>query len=311
MIVSVCLNAALDVTYHVAQLRPGDSVRVDELRERAGGKGINVARAVHQQGVSGAVCGFAGGATGAAIRADLAACGVQSRLTPIRGDSRRTITVVSPQEATVLLEPGPQIDAQEWAALCEQFRDLLAGAAVAVCAGSLPLGAPGDAYAQLCRMAHTAGVAVLVDASGPALLHAVAAGADVARVNAAEAAETLVRPVDSVTSARAAARCLVESGARAAVVSRGRFPAVAVTPAGDFAVHPPAVPAGNPTGAGDAFAATLAVGLARGSAWPAMLADSAAVACAAVAEPDAGRYDPARASALCHAVRVTELQRCR
>ena len=50
--------------------------------------------------------------------------------------------------------------------------------------------------------------------------------------------------------------------------------------------------AGNPTGAGDAFTACLATGLAAGDDWPEMLRRSSAVAAAAVARPLAGEFDP-------------------
>ncbi|MER6668710.1 1-phosphofructokinase, partial [Amycolatopsis japonica] len=44
MIVTVTPNTALDVTYTVDGLRAGDVHRVREVRHRAGGKGVNVAR---------------------------------------------------------------------------------------------------------------------------------------------------------------------------------------------------------------------------------------------------------------------------
>jgi tagatose 6-phosphate kinase len=70
MIVAVCLNPAIDITYTVAQLRPGTSHRVLEVRRRAGGKGVNVAAILHQQGVDAVVTGPRGGSTGADRHAD-------------------------------------------------------------------------------------------------------------------------------------------------------------------------------------------------------------------------------------------------
>ncbi len=64
MILTVTLNLALDVTYHVADFEPGSAVRVEDVARRAGGKGVNVARVLqalrHEVTVSGMVGGFTG-----------------------------------------------------------------------------------------------------------------------------------------------------------------------------------------------------------------------------------------------------------
>ena len=50
MILTVTPNVALDITYRVDQLTPGSSHRVRGVKERAGGKGINVASVLHALG---------------------------------------------------------------------------------------------------------------------------------------------------------------------------------------------------------------------------------------------------------------------
>ena len=64
MIATVTLNAALDVTYEVDELRPDEMHRVRAVHERAGGKGINVARILHARGRAVTCLGLVGGATG-------------------------------------------------------------------------------------------------------------------------------------------------------------------------------------------------------------------------------------------------------
>ena len=76
MILTVTLNAALDVTYGVAELTPRSSIRVGTVSRRAGGKGINVARVLHQLGHATVVTGLVGGSVGDAIVADLEAPGI-------------------------------------------------------------------------------------------------------------------------------------------------------------------------------------------------------------------------------------------
>jgi fructose-1-phosphate kinase PfkB-like protein len=80
MILTVTPNVALDITYRVDQLTPGLSHRVRSVEERAGGKGVNVARALHALGHDTFVLGLVGGATAGAITTDLARGGLGQEL---------------------------------------------------------------------------------------------------------------------------------------------------------------------------------------------------------------------------------------
>ncbi len=144
MIVTVTLNAALDVAYDVEALVPHATHRVLEVRARAGGKGVNVARVLRQLGQDAVVTGLAGGHTGTLIRADLAASGLPDALVPISRESRRTLAIVSRRDggATLLNEPGPQVREEEWAGLLARFDRLLAAAQAVMLSGSLPVGVP-------------------------------------------------------------------------------------------------------------------------------------------------------------------------
>ncbi|MEU0369733.1 1-phosphofructokinase family hexose kinase [Streptomyces sp. NPDC006283] len=289
MILTVTLNAALDVTYGVDSLLPRTSHRVDSTYERAGGKGINVARVLAARGHPVAVTGLAGGPTGTVLRDELRTAGLRDELLPIAGDSRRTLTVVSHDDgdATVFNETGPQVEPAEWESFTAHFASLLRGVAVVVLSGSLPPGLPPDAYATLVRTAGAAGAATVVDTSGPALLDALGAGPDVVKPNAAEL--TAVTGREDVAAAAAELRVL---GARAVVASSGADGLHAVTGAGTWRAVPPEQLAGNPTGAGDACVAALAAGLAAGAPWPEVLREAVALSAAAVPCPMAGDIDP-------------------
>jgi len=66
LILTVTLTLAVDVTYGVDRIRTGETTRVSTVEHRAGGKGVNVARVLHELGQEVAVCGFAGGSRGSA-----------------------------------------------------------------------------------------------------------------------------------------------------------------------------------------------------------------------------------------------------
>jgi tagatose 6-phosphate kinase len=285
VILAVTLNAALDVTYDVDALVPHETHRVRGVRTRAGGKGVNVARVLRALGHEVVVSGLAGGATGAAIRADLAAAGLPDALVPIGGESRRTVTVVSAADgdATLFNEPGPAVRDAEWAAFTDRFAGLAAGAAAVVLSGSLPPGVPPDAYAQL--VAATDALTV-VDADGPVLAAALVARPDLVKPNAAELAA-----VAGHADPHGGAAGLRARGAGAVVASLGADGLLAVTADGAWRARPPRRVAGNPTGAGDACVAALTAGLVAGTAWPDLLRDAVSLSASAVAAPVAGDVD--------------------
>lgn len=289
MILTVTLNAALDVTYAVPALVEGVSHRVDDVHTRAGGKGVNVARVLHGFGYDVLTTGLVGGPSGDRFLADLDAAGVAHSFAPVRGESRRTVTVVSGETggATVLNEPGPPVDTAEWQAFLAHFVSLLDGTQVVVCSGSLPPGVPVDAYGQVCRTAAARGVPVVLDAHGPALLEALPAGPALVKPNRDELIATTGHG-----DVPAGAAHLRELGAGGVVVSLGAEGLLALTPRGSWCAAPSGAVRGNPTGAGDAAVAALAAGHADGADWPERLVRAVAWSVAAVREPYAGQVDP-------------------
>ncbi|WP_282692229.1 1-phosphofructokinase family hexose kinase [Streptomyces sp. CC208A] len=302
MIVTVTLNAALDITHRVDRLRPHSAHRVRAVGARAGGKGVNVSRVLHALGLPTLVTGLAGGPTGEAVRRELREAELPERLTRIDGETRRTVAVVDEHtgDTTTLLEPGPVVRPDEWRSFLTDFDTCVDRASAVVLSGSLPPGLPEDAYATLVRAARARGVPAILDTSGPALRAALAAGPALVKPNADELAEATGEPDPPPASGRGyprlallgAAEALRAAGAEAVVASLGPDGLLAVTPSGAWRAAPPERLRGNPTGAGDAAVAALARGLTAGVSWPRRLADAVALSAAAVAAPLAGSYDP-------------------
>jgi tagatose 6-phosphate kinase len=303
VILTVTLNAALDITYRLDRVRPHASNRVRETAQRAGGKGVNVARVLAALGHEAVVTGLAGGATGAALRAELRAAGLPEALLPINGESRRTVAVVEDAagDATLYLEPGPVVSPGEWAAFLTHYEHLLDSAAAVVLSGSLPAGLPEDAYAALVARAGERGVPAVLDADGAALTAGAAAGPALVKPNAHELAAAT-----GTDDPWAGAAALAAGGAEAVVVSLGPAGLLARTPEGAWRARLPERAHGNPTGAGDAAVAALTAGLLDGTPWPERLAHAAALSAAAVLAPLAGGFDAAAYHRLLPRVEVRE-----
>ncbi|MEU5915638.1 1-phosphofructokinase family hexose kinase [Streptomyces sp. NPDC047141] len=303
MILTVTLNTALDLTYRVPALVPHASHRVTQVIERPGGKGLNVARVLAALGYETVATGFAGGATGATLRDLLAQTPVRDELVGTAGPTRRTVAVVDTAsgDTTQLNEPGPSVTAAEWTAFRARFSELLGGAAAVALCGSLPPGIHVGAYAELIRLARTAGVPVLLDTSGEPLRRGIAARPDLVKPNAEELAQ--------LTGAREPHRATRDArrrGAHAVISSLGPEGLLAATPEGLWRAAPPAAVRGNPTGAGDSAVAGLLSGLVDGTSWPDRLTRAVALSAATVLSPVAGEFDPAAYEELLPRVKVVE-----
>ncbi|MGY4719690.1 hexose kinase [Naumannella cuiyingiana] len=299
-------NPAVDETYQVA-LRPGETHRVRAPEVRAGGKGLNVARVVARAGRPVVAIAPVDELHLAQFGDQLRASGVTPELVQVTGPTRRSIALVdtAADQATVLNEYGVPISRAEWAKLDDCLKWSMAKYAprVVVVSGSLPPDPPRNLFPEIIKYARASRARCIVDTSGPALLDAVAAGADLVKPNAEEVREATGES-DLATAVRALLDRSPDEGARA-LVSAGPDGLALFTKGrrGALVARPPERLRGNPTGAGDAAVAAAAVALC--SDWDDERLARTAVqwSSAAVLAPVAGELGPLTAPAR---IRVVE-----
>jgi 1-phosphofructokinase family hexose kinase len=191
MILTVTLNAAIDRTVAVPNFRLGHRHRAVESRTVAGGKGINVARALKLLGRPVIATGFAGGPAGNRLLEQMREEAVLTDFTRIAAETRINLAVIDPTsgEQTEIAERGPAVSPEEVEGFVDRLRYLADGARLCVIAGSLPPGAGEDLYARLVKELGECGVPVVLDAEGDAMLTGLRAGAAVVTPNEREAEE--------------------------------------------------------------------------------------------------------------------------
>jgi 1-phosphofructokinase/tagatose 6-phosphate kinase len=191
MILTVTLNAAIDRTVAVPNFRLGHRHRAVESRTVAGGKGINVARALRLLGRPVIATGFAGGPTGSRMMEQLRREAILTDFTWVAGETRINMAVVDPTsgEQTEINERGPAVSPEEVERFVERLRYLADGARICVLAGTLPPGAGEDLYARLVGELRERGVTVVLDSEGEPMLAGLRAGASVVTPNEREAEE--------------------------------------------------------------------------------------------------------------------------
>jgi 1-phosphofructokinase family hexose kinase len=191
MILTVTLNAAIDRTVAVPNFRLGHRHRAVESRTVAGGKGINVARALKLLGRPVIATGFAGGPTGNRLLEQLRKEAVLTDFTRIAAETRINLAVIDPTsgEQTEINERGPAVSPEEVEAFVQRVGYLADGAKLCVLAGTLPPGAGDDLYARLVKDLSERGLPVVLDAEGSSMLAGLRAGASIVTPNEREAEE--------------------------------------------------------------------------------------------------------------------------
>jgi tagatose 6-phosphate kinase len=304
VILSVALNAALDVTYDVERLSHGEATRVRTVETRPGGKGVNVAAVLAALGDDVTLAGFAGGCRGQRLRELLADAGLNERFVAIAGESRQTVVAIAEDGAFAEYdEPGPEVSHAEWECLLALWPAMVDDCASVVLAGSLPPGVPPDAYQVLISAARERNRPVVFDAGGAALRAGVAAGPDVVKLNRAELSSfdgAVLVDDESVVEAASAVRT---AGAGAVITTLGSDGAIALGDRWGYRIRQPER-VGSPVGAGDAFTAGL---VGAKASEPGRLAFAAALAASAVGLRGAGMVDLDVARRIVDDVEVTSL----
>ncbi len=286
MIVTLTPNPSLDRTITVDELLVGEVHRAHGLHIDAGGKGVNVSRALAANGLRTVAVLPASGAPAVEFASRLYADGVPHNFIALDGAVRTNITIVDAEGVTTKInEQGRVSTAADAKAMLDAVDRHIVGATWLVGCGSLPPGIDGSLYVGLIERARAQGVRVAIDTSGTALRKAVAASPDLIKPNHEELEELVRRPLPTLNDVLEAARGLVADGIVAVVVSLGEHGALAVD--ATHAVHASAVVSQpqSTVGAGDCLLAGLLAAIDTGASLADALASGVRWGAAAVALP--------------------------
>jgi 1-phosphofructokinase family hexose kinase len=222
MIVTVTLNAAIDKTLAVPNFRLGRRHRAVEQTTMAGGKGVNVARALKTLGQPVIATGVAGGYTGTRVIEQLTGEAILNDFVRIQGESRTSTAVIDPTSGaqTEINERGPEVSDAELELFVDKLLYLAKGAGVVAFCGSLPAGVPVDLYAQLVKELNALGVTTVLDSEGEPLRLATRSEPAVITPNELEAEELVGHEFTEDEDLPVAVREMAELGAREAILTR-------------------------------------------------------------------------------------------
>jgi 1-phosphofructokinase/tagatose 6-phosphate kinase len=312
VIVTVTLNAALDRSLTVPIFQVGHRHRSSDVVTLAGGKGINVARALKRLDVPVVATGLAGGRTGTRIVEELTAEAILNDFVRIREESRTSTLVVDPMSGThtEIYEWGPKVAQSELDMLMDKLRYLTRGADVVVFAGSLPRGVDDGFYAEAVRDVSRRGVQVVLDAEGESLRRGLEAEPWLVSPNQREVEQLVGQELSDDEDFLMALDTIAEMGARNVLVTleSGCFALVREERrARRYRAVGPQLEPVSVVGSGDALLAQWLAARVEGLPVEDVLRLAVGAGAASVLEIGAGRFDLVEARKLSGAVDVHEL----
>ena len=260
MIICVTANVAIDRTMIATGYGDGGVFRPQEIIVAAGGKGINVARAITILGGEPLCAGFLGGFAGQYASKLVEQEGFASRWTWLEtGETRTCIILVDPekQQTSVINEAGPFISDIDWKHFEKDLQELVVSSKLICFSGSLPPGAKLEQFSNTLQSLKQAGAQVWIDTSGSTLRTAAQTAGIHLKINNEEVGEILGHEVRSVESAKKAALTLHQRTEASVVITLGADGAIMLTEAGCWYAQPPKIDIISAVGSGDSFFAGL------------------------------------------------------
>jgi 6-phosphofructokinase 2 len=265
IIVTITLNPSLDQHITVDGLVLDGTNRWSRLHRYAGGKGIDVSRAIHEMGGRTIAYGFIGGPVGRAVEILLDEEDVPVSFTPIHRETRTNFIITDSKTGrqTRIDAPGPRISRDEFERFQRKMRRIRPSPDLIVMGGSLPPGIPNDVYYSIIMEAKTFGVRTILDSDGQWLAEGIKAKPYLVKPNVREAEELLGRELPTEDAIIKGALDIVDMGVEIAVISRGGDGVIAATNNEVLKAVPPEVKVKSAVGAGDCTIAGLALKLAN------------------------------------------------
>ncbi len=265
-ILTVTLNPAVDKTMRISRFELGRDHRFGEPHFSAGGKGLNVSRALKKLGVKALATGFLGGPDGELIERILRKEKIDQDFVPVSGNTRTSLTVINTgtRQSTRLLEPGPRITGRDLREFKRKYAGLLGRCRAVVLSGRNIPGAGDDAYRLLVRTARRMKRTAVLDTSGIPLKEGIKAGPDLIKPNLEEAEYLLGEKLRTQSKLVKAVRALFSRGCGTVIISLGRGGAIAYDGRDCFLARVPVIRKVNTVGCGDAMIAGFLSGQIKG-----------------------------------------------
>ena len=251
-IITLTLSPAFDTHCHADSLRLQHENLIHMDLCQAGGKGVNISRALVSCGTKNLALAVLGEENADAFCRNLTADGVTYEAITVPGRIRENITIhVADGTETRLSYPGFPVTEDLLTQVEEKLMALADEDTVITMTGRVPQGMAVENVMELLRKAAAKGARIVVDSRSFTLEHLKALGPWLIKPNQEEISAYLGREISSLEQTLAEARALHAAGIANVMISMGGEGALLVCKEGAFIAQPPVVEVKSTIGAGD------------------------------------------------------------
>ena len=271
-IITLTLNPAFDIHCYIENFAPYQENLASITEHEAGGKGVNISRALTYNGAENLALVVLGEENAESFRLCLDKDGMNYHALCVSGRIRENITVhTNGADETRISFAGFCADASLLDKLeCELDGILEEGSYVTV-TGRNPTGLPMPEVKAFLRKLKNKGAKLIIDSRSFSLEDLIELRPWLIKPNQEEISEYLGRQIKDFSDTLDAARALWEGGIENVMISLGAQGALLVCDEGAFSAVPPSVSAVSTIGAGDSSIAGFLFAAEQGKNSPEML----------------------------------------
>lgn len=264
-IITLTLNPAFDIHCYAENFLPFHENLAEITDRQAGGKGVNISRALCVNGVQNLALVVLGEENADSFRKSLDGDKMTYREVTVKGRIRENITVhTNGADETRISFSGFDADASLLEKIEENLSDIDLADAFLTFTGRVPTGLSiAEVKAFLCRLKER-GAKLVIDSRSFSLDDLIEMNPWLIKPNEEEISEYLGRKISSFSQVSAAACELCENGIENVMISLGEKGALLVCSDGIFEATPPDIKAVSTIGAGDSSIAGFLAASVRG-----------------------------------------------
>lgn len=265
MFISLCLNPSIDNAVYLDELRINTNNRYNSGLMTAGGKGINIARALKLYGSECKVLGFSGGFLGELLEGELEREDIDFDFLRTVAPTRMNIKLIEQKAEnrfTEINSAGGPISAAEYTALVENLLEMLKNSPSSdrnylFLSGSIPQGVEKSVYNYIIGEANKLGFKCIVDCDNTALEYAVQAKPYLIKPNKREFEMLAKKEFSTISDMKEYAKGIFDSFGTRVFCTYGREGSFYMGPEGVYDGNAVDITEHNPVGAGDVSLASF------------------------------------------------------
>ena len=265
-LITLTLNPAFDVHCHIADFEPFHENLATVTDREAGGKGVNISRALTMNGVENLALVVLGEENGDSFRRALDADRMQYREIPVPGRIRENITIHTDHAPETRISfSGFETDAALLATVEKELEEVMEDGSIVTFTGRVPDGISMDDVKAFLRRLIAKGARIVIDSRSFTKEDLLEIRPWLIKPNQEEISVYLNRPINTFEEVLDGAASLHEQGIENVMISMGEQGALLVCSEGRLIATPPAIQAVSTIGAGDSSIGGFLAAAAEGA----------------------------------------------